>query len=134
MAGPQLLPIRCRATMRLLARLTAFQPSTVAMMMGISSHGCSSKSPIASPFIDGQSGRRQPIPARMAPIYHLVKGDEIVHARRRTRQKLNRCVERVQQTILDECWKPAFARYLIPKQTGLHRDLESYLSYCGPAS
>jgi len=28
------------------------------------------------------------------------------------------CVERVQQTILDECWKPAFARYLILKQTG----------------
>jgi hypothetical protein len=40
-----------------------------------------------------------------------------------------RCVERVQQTILDECWKPAFARYLIPKQTGLRLDLERYLRY-----
>jgi len=33
-------------------------------------------------------------------------------------------VERVQQTILDECWKPAFAHYLITKQTGLRLDLE----------
>jgi hypothetical protein len=38
-------------------------------------------------------------------------------------------VERVQQTILDECWKPAFARYLLPKQTGLKLDLERYLRY-----
>lgn len=28
-------------------------------------------------------------------------------------------VERVQRTILEECWKPSFARYLIPKYTGL---------------
>jgi transposase InsO family protein len=34
------------------------------------------------------------------------------------RPQTNGCVERVQQTILEECWKPAFARYLIPKQTG----------------
>jgi hypothetical protein len=39
------------------------------------------------------------------------------------------CVERVQQTILDACWKPAFARYLILKQTGLRLDLERYLRY-----
>jgi hypothetical protein len=38
-------------------------------------------------------------------------------------------VERIQQTILDECWKPAFARYLIPKQTGLRLDLGRYLRY-----
>jgi hypothetical protein len=38
-------------------------------------------------------------------------------------------VERVQLTILDECWKPAFARYLIPKQTGLRLDLDRYLAY-----
>jgi transposase InsO family protein len=43
------------------------------------------------------------------------------------RPQTNGCVERVQQTILDECWKPAFARYLIPKQTGLKLDLERYL-------
>ena len=31
--------------------------------------------------------------------------------------------ERVLRTILEECWKPAFARYLIPKYTGLRLDL-----------
>jgi transposase InsO family protein len=45
------------------------------------------------------------------------------------RPQTNGCVERVQQTILDECWKPAFARSLIPKQTGLKLDLERYLRY-----
>ena len=34
------------------------------------------------------------------------------------RPQTNGCVERVQQTILDECWKPAFARYLIPNRPG----------------
>jgi transposase InsO family protein len=43
------------------------------------------------------------------------------------RPQSNGCVERVQETILDECWKPAFARFLIPKQTGLRRELEAYL-------
>jgi transposase InsO family protein len=43
------------------------------------------------------------------------------------RPQTNGCVERVQRTILEECWKPAFARYLIPKYTGLRRDLEQYL-------
>jgi hypothetical protein len=38
-------------------------------------------------------------------------------------------VGRVQETILDECWKPAFARYLIPKYTGLRLDLDRYLTY-----
>jgi hypothetical protein len=38
-------------------------------------------------------------------------------------------VERVQQTLLDECWKPALARYLTPKQTGLRPDLERHLRY-----
>ena len=45
------------------------------------------------------------------------------------RPQTNGCVERVQGTILEECWKPAFARHLIPKQTGLRRDLERYLRY-----
>jgi transposase InsO family protein len=43
------------------------------------------------------------------------------------RPQSNGCVERVQQTILDECWKPAFARFLIPKQTGLRRELDTYV-------
>jgi len=33
------------------------------------------------------------------------------------RPQSNGCVARAQQTILNECWKPAFARYLIPKST-----------------
>jgi transposase InsO family protein len=32
------------------------------------------------------------------------------------RPQTNGGVERVQQTILDECWKPAFARSLIPSR------------------
>ena len=43
------------------------------------------------------------------------------------RPQTNGSVERVQ--ILEKCWKPAFARHLIPKQTGLRRDLERYLRY-----
>ncbi len=45
------------------------------------------------------------------------------------RPQTNGCVERVQGTILQECWKPAFARYLTPKITGLQRELKAYLSY-----
>jgi transposase InsO family protein len=37
-------------------------------------------------------------------------------------------VERLQLTILEECWRPTFARSLIPKSTALERDLESYLA------
>lgn len=43
------------------------------------------------------------------------------------RPQSNGFVERVQRTILEECWKPAFARYLVPKQQGLRRELERYL-------
>jgi len=43
------------------------------------------------------------------------------------RPQSNGYVERVQGTILEECWKPAFARYLIPKYTGLRLDLERYV-------
>lgn len=44
------------------------------------------------------------------------------------RPQTNGAVERVQQTILEECWKPAFARALVPKITGLRRELELYLT------
>jgi transposase InsO family protein len=43
------------------------------------------------------------------------------------RPNSNGCVERAQLTILEECWRPAFARSLIPKKTALARDLEDYL-------
>jgi transposase InsO family protein len=45
------------------------------------------------------------------------------------RPQTNGCVERLQGTVLEECWKPAFARYLIPSLTGLERDLKRYLHY-----
>ena len=41
----------------------------------------------------------------------------------------NGSVERVQRTILEECWRPSFARSLVPKVGGLSRDLEHYLAY-----
>ena len=40
----------------------------------------------------------------------------------------NGSVERVQRTILEECWRPSFARSLVPKMGGLERDLEAYLA------
>jgi transposase InsO family protein len=41
----------------------------------------------------------------------------------------NGAVERVQRTILEECWRPSFARSLVPSYTALRRDLEAYLGY-----
>jgi Integrase core domain len=43
------------------------------------------------------------------------------------RPNSNGCVERVQLTILEECWRPAFARSLVPKMTALSQDLSGYL-------
>jgi transposase InsO family protein len=45
------------------------------------------------------------------------------------RPATNGAVERVQRTILEECWRPAFARSLVPKLTGLGRDLAGYLDF-----
>jgi transposase InsO family protein len=45
------------------------------------------------------------------------------------RPATNGAVERVQRTILEECWRPSFARSLVPKLTGLTRDLAGYLRY-----
>jgi transposase InsO family protein len=61
-----------------------------------------------------------------ATIGQLGARQVFIHA---GRPQTNGCVERLQGTILEECWKPAFARYLIPKYTGLRRDLERYLRY-----
>jgi transposase InsO family protein len=43
------------------------------------------------------------------------------------RPNSNGCVERVQLTILEECWRPAFARSLVPRSTALRQDLDDYL-------
>lgn len=45
------------------------------------------------------------------------------------RPQSNGNVERLQQTILEECWRPSFARSLVPRLTALARDLKQYLAY-----
>jgi transposase InsO family protein len=44
------------------------------------------------------------------------------------RPQTNGCVERLHQTILEECWKPAFARYYQINQRGLEADLRHYIA------
>ncbi len=38
-------------------------------------------------------------------------------------------VEALHRTILEECWRPAFARYLHVRFTGLRRELDHYLEF-----
>jgi transposase-like protein len=45
------------------------------------------------------------------------------------RPQTNGNVEALHKTILDECWRPAFARYLHPRLAGLRRELDTYLHY-----
>jgi transposase InsO family protein len=45
------------------------------------------------------------------------------------RPQTNGNVEALHKTILEECWRPAFARYLYPRYTGLRRELDTYLAY-----
>jgi transposase-like protein len=45
------------------------------------------------------------------------------------RPQTNGHVEARHKTILDECWRPASARYLYPTHTGLRHELDTYLTY-----
>lgn len=45
------------------------------------------------------------------------------------RPQTNGHVERLHRTILEECWRPAFARYLYIRYRGLQRELRDYLNY-----
>ncbi len=45
------------------------------------------------------------------------------------RPQTNGNVEALHKTILDECWRPAFARYLYPTISGLRRELDTYLHF-----
>jgi transposase InsO family protein len=47
------------------------------------------------------------------------------------RPQTNGHVEALHKTILDECWRPAFARYLYPRYSGLRRELDTYLAFYG---
>jgi transposase InsO family protein len=52
----------------------------------------------------------------------------VSHSRIRSgRPQTNGHVERLHRTILEECWRPAFARYLQVRYSGLRRDLAHYL-------
>lgn len=52
------------------------------------------------------------------------------HTRIRSgRPQTNGHVERLHRTILEECWRPAFARFLQVRFTGLRSQLESYVCY-----
>src|SRR5436190_4420005 len=70
-----------------------------------------------SEFVSGES--RNAVESRGASQRRIKPG----------RPTSNGCVERVQQTILEECWRPSFARSLVPKVTALRRDLDEYLRY-----
>jgi transposase InsO family protein len=45
------------------------------------------------------------------------------------RPQTNGHVEALHNTILDDCWRPAFARHLYPTLTGLRHELDTYLTY-----
>lgn len=45
------------------------------------------------------------------------------------RPQTNGNVEALHRTILDECWRPSFARYLHPALSSLRRDLDEYLRF-----
>ena len=54
----------------------------------------------------------------------------IEHRRIRAgRPQSNGKVEQVQNTILQECWKPAFIGYVEPSISGLRQDLQQFLDY-----
>jgi transposase InsO family protein len=52
------------------------------------------------------------------------------HTRIRSgRPQTNGHVERLHRTILEECWRPAFARFLQVRFTGLRAQLAHYLHF-----
>lgn len=52
----------------------------------------------------------------------------VAHSQIRSgRPQTNGHVERLHRTILEECWRPAFARFLQVRLTGLQRQLTTYL-------
>ena len=55
--------------------------------------------------------------------------DGVEHTQIRSgRPQTNGHVERLHRTILEECWRPAFARFLQVRYTGLKRHLDHYLT------
>jgi transposase InsO family protein len=53
---------------------------------------------------------------------------DVAHTQIRAgRPQSNGHVERLHRTILEECWRPAFARYIYVRYAGLRRELAAYL-------
>ena len=72
--------------------------------------------------------QRQRLGVHQPPVRGDARGPGREHRRIHAgRPQSNGFVERVQRTVLEECWRPAFARYLIPKLTGLRRELDRFL-------
>ena len=93
---------------------------------------CCTASPQTSPTPAGSCTRSPPTngsefraKAFGATVEHLGARQRFIRA---GRPNSNGCVERVQLTILEECWRPAFARSLVPKSTALAQDLADYLN------
>jgi transposase InsO family protein len=60
----------------------------------------------------------------------LLQQRQIRHTRIRPgRPQTNGHVENLHKTILDECWRPSFARYLYTSYGGLRADLAEYLHH-----
>ncbi|MGH8574826.1 MAG: integrase core domain-containing protein, partial [Gammaproteobacteria bacterium] len=65
-----------------------------------------------------------------ADFHQLVTGDKLGARHtfiRSGRPQTNGHVERLHRTLLEECWRPAFARYVYVRLSGLRRDLDHYL-------
>jgi transposase len=63
-----------------------------------------------------------------ASFDHWLQAHRIPHTRIRAgRPQTNGHVENLHKTILDECWRPSFARYLHIRTSGLRADLAHYL-------
>lgn len=71
---------------------------------------------------NGNEFRAAPFKAAIASL-----GASVTHIRS-GRPQTNGNVEALHRLILEECWRPAFARYLYPRYTGLRRELEHYLA------
>ena len=63
-------------------------------------------------------------------IRELLERLSVCHTRIHAgRPQTNGNVEALHKTILDESWRPAFARYLYPRHTALRRELDTYLRF-----
>ncbi len=65
------------------------------------------------------------------PLFHATVerlGARVTHIHA-GRPQTNGHVEALHKTLLEECWRPAFARYLYPRFRGLRRELDRYLAF-----